>query len=308
MGKIFDRELAPSETVYDGKLLDPRHIRINPELNGRHEEPTTDDLEEDFLNPSIGQLAPVLITKDDDNAPLLLAGHRRWRAAMKITLAGKGPYAGVFKLRCQYYKGSPLECFILTVKENTSRRETLPIDDGYNVSRLRNNFGMSYEDIAMKVYSRILADGSPDVKWVQEREALSDLAAEAAEAVTGGRVKPSAVLELAKMSKTAQRNLLKSTEGKITAAIIKRATASANGTAPSTPAATSGTGTTSDAPSDAPRAGKSQTGGKWSNVTVCAKLQEWIDMNLPPHIARMDAENAIRTVLGQIQNEIQCGK
>lgn len=306
MGKIFDKALAPSEGVYDGKTLDPREIRINAEFNGRHDLPAIDDLLSEF--PTIGQLFPVLITKDDDGAPVLLDGHRRWRAAIELTNQKKGPYNGVFKLKCQYFKGTPTECFIATVKANSSRAESLPIDDGYNISKLHHRFAMSYEDIALEVYGRKLTDGSPDVKWVQEREALSDLAAEAAEAVTGGRVKPSAVLELAKMSKTAQRNLLKSTEGKITAAIIKRATASANGTASVASVATSGTGTTSDASSDAPRAGKSQTAGKWSNATVCAKLQEWIDLDLPPHIARMDAENAIRTVLGQIQNEIQCGK
>jgi hypothetical protein len=302
MGKIFDKTLAPSESVYDGKMLDPREIRINAEFNGRHELPAIDDLLSEF--PTIGQLFPVLITKDDDGAPVLLDGHRRYRAAIELTRLKKGPHqdangnSGVFKLKCQYFKGTPSECFIATVKANSSRAESLPIDDGYNVSKLHNTFGMSYEDIAVQVYGRKLTDGSPDVKWVQEREALSDLAAEAAEAVSGGRVKPSAVLELSKLSKTAQRSLLKSTEGKITAAVIKRASAP--------PASVNGTGTTSDASADAPRAGKPPKTA-WDKKAVCAKLQEWIDMDLPLHIARMDAENAIRTVLAQIQEEIQCG-
>lgn len=297
MGKIFDKTLAPSESVYDGKMLDPREIRINAEFNGRHELPPIDDLLSEF--PTIGQLFPVLITKDDDGAPVLLDGHRRYRAAIELTRLKKGPHtdaagnSGVFKLKCQYFKGSPSECFIATVKANSSRAESLPIDDGYNISKLHNAFGMTYEDIAVQVYGRKLTDGSPDVKWVQEREALSDLAAEAADAVTGGRVKPSAVMALAALSKTAQRSLLKSTEGKITAALVKRA------------AAPQPSETTADASVSPPRSSKAT---KWDKTTVCAKIQEWIDMDLPPHIAKMDAENAIRTVLAQIQEEIQCGK
>lgn len=296
MGKIFDKELAPSESVYDGKMLDPREIRINAEFNGRHELPAIDDLLSEF--PTIGQLFPVLITKDDDGAPLLLDGHRRWRAAIELTRLRKGPHEdiqgkGLFKLKCQYFKGSPTECFVATIKANASRAESTPLDDGYNISRLIHTFGMSHEDIALKVYGRKLTDGSPDVKWIQEREALSNLAAEAADAVSGGRVKPSAVMELAKLSKNAQRSLLKSTEGKITTALVKRA------------AHPNGTGTTSEPKTDALRAWKPS---KMTTPAFCAILQRYIDSDLPPHIAKMDAENAIRTVLGQIQDEIQCGK
>lgn len=293
MGKIFDKTLAPSESVYDGKMLDPREIRINEEFNGRHELPPIEDLLSEF--PTIGQLFPVLITKDDEGAPVLLDGHRRWRAAIELTRLRKGPFddakgKGLFKLKCQYFKGTPTECFIATIKANASRAESLPIDDGYNISRLLLRFEMSYEEIAVKVYGRTLADGTPDVKWVKEREALSELAAEAAEAVAGGKVKPSAVLELAKLSKNAQRQLLKSTEGKITTAVVKRA---------ATPQPTK---ITTDA---APARPAKQ---KWDKKAICAKIQDWIDLKLPPHIARMDAENAIRTVLAQIQEEIECGQ
>lgn len=292
MGKIFNRELAPSEAVYDGKMLDPREIRIDAELNGRHECPPIDDLVADFLNPAIGQIQPVLITKDDDGAPLLKAGNRRWRAAMEVTRLKQGPYEGVFRLKCQYVKGSPLECFVLTIKENLGRVEALPIDDGYNISRLRVNFGMSHEDIALKVYGRKLTDGSPDVKWVKDREALSDLAAEAAEAVTGGRVKPSAVLELAKLSKTAQRALLKSTEGKITTAVIKRATAP-------TPQ--------SDNIQTIAAAPAKRKQGKTAICDACEVIDRYIGMELPKGILDMSVQSAVRQVLRQLSDDIHCG-
>lgn len=288
MAKIFDKTLTPSESVYDGRLLDPREIRVNPELNGRHEEPGIEDLLEDFMNPAIGQLSPILITKDDDNAPLLLAGNRRWRAALKLTLESKGPHddangrKGVFKLKCQYFKGTPLECFMTTIKENISRKESLPIDDGYNISRLVNNFGMSHADIAIKIYGRMLADGSPDLKWVEDRQALSELASEAADAVTGGRVKPSAVLALAKLSKTAQRHLLKSTEGKITTAVIKRAAAPApQSDTPETPA-------------------KSPRPGKWDLMAFRKLVESHLSNGVPDHVKKKSCDDILREVLGSI--------
>lgn len=302
MGKIFDKSLAPSEGVYDGKTLDPREIRINAEFNGRHDLPAIDDLLSEF--PIIGQLFPVLITKDDDGAPVLLDGHRRWRAAIELTNQKKGPYDGVFKLKCQYFKGSPTECFIATVKANSSRAESLPIDDGFNISKLHHRFAMSHEDIALKVYGRKLTDGSPDVKWVQEREALSDLAAEAAEAVTGGRVKPSAVLELAKLSKTAQRNLIKSTNGTITAAIIKRSVnPNGSGTAASAAALTKNG---SDPLTVAEFRNSGNTERKIRNVADFRKLvEEYLEMDIPERIKGFTCENAVRKILSDLLDELK---
>ena len=292
MAVEFSKSLAPSAERINIYTLDPREIRINPELNGRHEEPSIDDLVDDFLNPKIGQIQPVLITKDDDGAPMLRAGHRRWRAAIEVTRRKLGPFDGVFRLKCQYFKGTELDCFILTVKENLGRVQTMPIDDGYNISRLHNNFGMSYEDIAIKVYNRRLADGSPDVKWIEDTESLAELAAEAAEAVVGGKVKPSAVRELAKLSKTAQRALLKSTEGKITAAVVKRAAAPP----PPEPAA--------EPASDSPTGGKPAK-NRPRSVSACIELvQQYINMDLPSYVCTLPCAEAVHKILGELYDEM----
>lgn len=290
--KVFDRSLVPSATTSDLFLIDPREVQIREEYNGRHDEPDCEDLIADFLDPKIGQNTPVIITKDD-GAPVLIAGHRRWRAAIAVTKKKQGPFDGVFKLKCVYFRGTPLECFILTVKENRNRKEPKPIDDGYNISKFRN-FGMTDEDIA-KIYGVQTLDGKPDVRWIEDRAAMVDLTPEAQEAIAEGRVKPSAVPALAKLRKQAQRDLVKDREQKVTAAAIKRAalpTPEPNGTS---------SHTSEPAPS---RPAKRQRAKK----DFCELLQRTIDAQIPPHIQKMSVENAIRTVLGEMKDELECGK
>lgn len=220
MPDVFDKEQVPSFKRADSYMLDPREIVIKPEYNGRHILPPIDDLLEEF--PKIGQHTPVLITKED-GFPVLLAGHRRWRAAIELTKQKAGVHeGGVFKLKCSYFKGTPVECFVLTVSENASREAAQPIDDGYNICKLRN-FGLEDEDIALRIYRKFTTDKKPDVKWIQERAALVDLAEEAMEALNSGRLKPNAAAVLATLSKQAQRDKINAVpEGKkITAASIK---------------------------------------------------------------------------------------
>jgi len=105
----------------------------------------------------------------------------------------------------------------------------------------------------------------------------------------GTRIQPKAVMELAKMSKKAQRDLLKATEGKITVAAIKRAASplpqSDSGNAPAT--------------SPAKR--------KLDKTAFLDIVQRFIDGDFPPEVLQMSSENAIRTVLGQIVDEIEKG-
>lgn len=287
--KVFDKSLAPSASNFDGFMIDPREIVIREEFNGRHDEPDCEDLIADFLDPKIGQNTPVIITKDD-GAPVLVAGHRRWRAAMHITKKKAGPFDGVFKLKCTYFRGTPIECFILTVKENRNRKEPKPIDDGYNISKFRN-FGMSDEEIATRVYGVQTLDGKPDVKWVEERAALVDLTPEAQEAVAQGRVKPSAVSALAKLRKQAQRDLVKDRDAKITTAAIKRAAApSVNGTEAAHAA-------TLPTPSAPPK--------KWTKKEFVELIDLYLESDIPARIKGMGCENAVRVILGEMRDEVE---
>lgn len=217
MPDLFSKEQYPDYRRVDYHMLDPRSIKILPEFNGRKNPKPIDVLLKEFIDPKVGQLVPVIITKRDGE-PVLLAGHRRWQTAVQLTEEGKGPFDGVFKLRCTNFTGTPFECFLVTLRENM--REDLDADDdGYNISRLVHNFSMSEEDVAA-FYRKVTLAGKPDVDWVRGRLALVDLTAEAVDALKAGKLKPKAAVELAKLSAKVQRQKLES--GKLTVAAIKR--------------------------------------------------------------------------------------
>lgn len=217
MPDLFSKEQFPDYRRVDYHMLDPRSIKVLPEFNGRKNPKPIDGLLKEFVDPKIGQLVPVIITKRDGE-PVLLAGHRRWQAAVKLTEEGKGPFDGVFKLRCTNFTGTPFECFLVTLRENM--REDLDADDdGYNISRLIHNFSMSEEDVAA-FYRKTTLSGRPDVDWVRGRLALVDLTAEAVDALKSGKLKPKAAVELAKLSAKVQRQKIES--GNLSVAAIKR--------------------------------------------------------------------------------------
>lgn len=255
-------------------LFLPEDIKFNPDLNGRHELPDIEWLITSMVRH--GQLQPVSI-KNNGGAPWLHIGHSRWRAGLEINRRNLMPVP--FKLRCVYFRGSELDAFRATVAENRDRNQTTQIDDGHNIARFLR-YNMTLDQIAEEYHE--------DVAWVKDRLSLIDLCEEAQKLVTNRELKPNAAKALAKLSTDAQKAKIASGE-KLTVAAIRRVGSPApiqspNGTV-STPSAKR----------------------KWDKAEVCAKLQEWIDLELPPHIAKMDADNAIRTVLSQIQEEIECG-
>lgn len=289
MPDIFTKEAVPSYKRTDAHMIDPREVEIAPELNGRLELPQIDTFLADFRNPKIGQIQPVTITKRNGR-PVIVDGHCRWRAALELTNNGEGPFdGGVFKLKCVYFVGTDLECFIATIKANV-RNEPKAEDDGYNISRLLHNFGMDESEIAQRIYGRTTVDGKPDVKWVRDRAALAELAPEAVQALREGKLKPSAAVALASLTQDVQREKLRraASEGKkLTTASIKR-----DDSAPATtPAVPEG-------------GGNNQKPGKVT-VDKCREvLQQYIDMDIPTRIQGMTCENAIRTILGEILDEI----
>ena len=228
MPDLFSRDSVPSYKRVDDHMIDPREIEISPEFNGRMVLPDITDLKESMIKD--GQLLNVIINKREGR-PVLLDGHRRWRAAIELTNEKRGPFeGGVFKLKCTHYAGSPLDCFIVTVKANQERAESRPEDDGYNIMRLRSNFNLTEEDIAIRAYGKKTLDGKPDVKWVRDRAALAGLTPEALEAMRSGDLKPSAAVALSKMSAQIQKAKVRESREsgkKLTVAAIKATTPAA---------------------------------------------------------------------------------
>jgi ParB-like chromosome segregation protein Spo0J len=185
-------------------LIDPADIVVKPELNGRKNLPEIDTLIESFV--TMGQLQPVLIGRDGGK-PVLYDGHRRWRAGLEINKRKLTPKP--FKLRCVYYQGDEKAAFLATVVANHERAQTDEIDDANNIA-IMGRWGMSEQEIGA-VYHR-------DAAWVKKRLALLELCDEGAQAVRDGRLKPTAAVAIAKLSKEAQREKIRNSgEGKITA-------------------------------------------------------------------------------------------
>ncbi len=291
MPDLFTKEQAPSYKRVDIHMLDPREITILPEFNGRRHLPPIDELLREFPDPKIGQLVNCIITKRE-GVPVLLAGHRRWRAALQLTEEKKGPHGdGVFKLRCSNFQGSELDCFMVTLKENM-RAGTDPEEDGDNIARLIHNFSLTEEEIAVRVYTKLTLDGKPDVKWVRDRMAMAALTPEAIAALRSGQIKPNAALALAKLSAKVQRDRLKSGE-RITAASLKKMSTTA------ATAAASNTNASEPPPEQAQPERVIRTKSDFRRL-----IEEYIEMDIPSRITGMSCENGVRAVLGDILKDL----
>jgi ParB/RepB/Spo0J family partition protein len=191
----------------------PRNIDLDPELNGRHEPRTEEEIRAfaaDIL--ANGQLTPVKIRKGDNGRPLLVFGHGRWEAVNWLNSNGHPEY----RLQGTFEDLNDHEAFLQAISENRVRKDVSPIDDATNIKKLKQRFNMSIEDIA-KVYFPLAttdADLKKAIHFVQQREALIGLAPEAEKAVRSGQIKITAAVKLSKLSKDAQRQRLKESEGR----------------------------------------------------------------------------------------------
>lgn len=301
--KALSKIIHPSLGTFDGVTALPCDLRPNPNFNGRVELAEVATFRRDFLDPKIGQIQPISVWKHPPTGQAwIIDGITRWRAAKEITDEGIGPHKdaagnprGAFRLKCLYLQcNSEQEAFILTVKANI-RNEPKQADNVHNVAIFRYNLMMEESDIASDVYGRFTIDGKPDVKWVQEMLALNSLAPEALKALSAGKLKSSAARALAKLAPDAQRaNVERLDRGeRLTAANIRQNASGAdvgNGCAesPTIAAAT-------------PPAAR-----KLDKTAICAKIQEYIDFDLPKHVMEMSPENAVRTILSQLLDEFAC--
>ncbi len=94
----------------------------------------------------LGVIEPLIVTQISVDEYELIAGERRWRAAK---LAGIATVPVVVK------EASPLQMLELAIVENIQREDLNPLEEAMAFDHLHRKFGVSHEDIAIKVgYSR----------------------------------------------------------------------------------------------------------------------------------------------------------
>lgn len=214
-GIEFASEVGRGATTFQGY---PEEILLDPELNGRHENTDVESLAADI--EANEQLEPVLCRKNDEGFPVLVAGHRRYRAF--CLLNERNPNAPR-KINFVYKRMSPAEAFVAAIGENRFRKDVSPIDDAANIEILQRRFGKTEEEIALIYFPEAKDEEAKKaaVKFVKDRAALIELAPEAAQAVRDGRLKITSAIVLSKLSREQQRKKV-AKQGKIKGADIKK--------------------------------------------------------------------------------------
>jgi ParB-like chromosome segregation protein Spo0J len=151
-----------------------------------------------------GQLVPVICRKNDQGLPVLVAGHRRYRA---ICLLNERNPEQPMRVKFEYAAVTEVEAFSMAIRENRNRKDVSPIDDCANIITLRKRFQFTDEDIATIYFPEAKTDEekAEALRYVKQRASLVELAPEAADAVREGRVKLTAAVGLAKLTKDQQR-------------------------------------------------------------------------------------------------------
>ena len=133
------------QMVSDADQKDPVTVRISEvEPNRSQPRKSFDDEKLEELSESIktyGILQPILVQKKDGYYEII-AGERRWRAALK---------AGLKEIPVIIRDYSDKEILELSLIENIQREDLNPIEEAEGYKRLMDEFGMSQEEMAKRV-------------------------------------------------------------------------------------------------------------------------------------------------------------
>lgn len=216
MAVSFIEDAQVGRTANGGYNVAPENIVVRPNLSGRSEESDISELAAEIEKR--GQLIPATATKDDNNWPVLLAGHRRLRAIVELNKTRSEDKK--LKLLFNYVKVADDEAGLdFTVAENRNRTEVNPLDDFFNIQIYSKMFNRSVEEIAYKYFPG--AQGSPEktkkaVAWVKGRLQLGELSVEAQEELRQGKLSTTAAIQMADLPRVAQNELVQKSikEGK----------------------------------------------------------------------------------------------
>lgn len=203
--------------------LDPRKIKVLPELNGRHELPDIEWLIQDMARN--GQDTPVVVRAEGpprERTAVLDCGYSRWRAINEINKRKLTPVP--LRIACVFREGNEVDGFLANVRENRFRNTTTALDDAHNIVHLRR-FQMTDDDIGYVYFPDAKGDRDKTKKaiaWVKKQAKLATLTPEGEKAVKEGRLKAPAARKIALMSAEAQKALL-AEEGPVTTATVRKA-------------------------------------------------------------------------------------
>ena len=138
-------EIKNDQVRNDADRNDPVTVRIS-EVEPNRDQPRKyfDDEKLEELSESIktyGILQPILVQKKDGYYEII-AGERRWRAALK---------AGLKEIPVIIREYTDKEILELSLIENIQREDLNPIEEAEAYKRLIDEFGMSQEEMAKRV-------------------------------------------------------------------------------------------------------------------------------------------------------------
>ena len=138
-------EIKNDQVKNDADRSDPVTVRIS-EVEPNRDQPRKyfDDEKLEELSESIktyGILQPILVQKKDGYYEII-AGERRWRAALK---------AGLKEIPVIIREYTDKEILELSLIENIQREDLNPIEEAEAYKRLIDEFGMSQEEMAKRV-------------------------------------------------------------------------------------------------------------------------------------------------------------
>lgn len=128
--------------------LNPADIRLpDSALQGRMNEPKNiealaKDIEEN------GQIMPIVVRRDADGTPILVAGFRRLAAFLKINKKREKNGEEPFLIEAKSESISEEQAFLLNIRENNERESLSPLDMLKIANTLEKRFGKKPSEIA----------------------------------------------------------------------------------------------------------------------------------------------------------------